>query len=111
MPEVFRYLKQQGADFFALSAALPADIAANTWLPLLKARAIENHSFIFAANQCGFHEELGLLIHGHSSIINPLGQTVHCHDVGEKSITAQIDPKSFSNICFDHNPFQLQYRK
>ena len=48
---------------------------------LLRARAIENQCFVIAVNRVGLEEENGAQFFGHSSIIDPWGETVI--EVGE----------------------------
>jgi predicted amidohydrolase len=60
------------------------------WEILVRARAIETGSFVFAANQGGIHAE-GRRTWGHSLIVNPWGEVLA--DGGEKVgwIIADID--------------------
>ncbi|WP_151192942.1 carbon-nitrogen hydrolase family protein [Cysteiniphilum sp. JM-1] len=111
LPEVFRYLKKQGADIFAVSAAFTQDMGAHAWMTLLRARALENSSMILAANQSGIHEDANLLFHGNSMVVDHNGQLAQRIEMGEQLLYAEIDTKYFKNICFDQNPFQLQYRR
>lgn len=64
------------------------------WEPLLRARAIETQSYVFAAAQVGQHNE-GRSSYGHSMIIDPWGKIVAelgGEDTGEPELaTAEID--------------------
>ena len=110
-PEVFRYLKKQGADVFVLSAAFSGDLGTHAWSMLLEARALENSTMILAANQSGFHEDAGILFYGNSMIVDNKGKVAEVVESGEKILYIDLNRKSFKNICFDQNPFQLQYRR
>ncbi len=110
-PEIFRYFKRQGADVFVLSAAMGSDLGVHAWTMLLKTRALENSTMILAANQSGFHEDANMLSHGNSAIIDDRGQVVDSVEIGEKVLVVELNCNSFKNICFDQNPFQLQYRR
>jgi deaminated glutathione amidase len=110
-PEVFRYLRIQGADFFAVSSAMNSEIGVTSWRLMLKARALENNAAIFAANQSGFHEDMGLLTHGHSMILDDSAKVSACGEIGEKVLISAIDSASFKITHFDKHPFQLRYRR
>ncbi|WP_395946840.1 carbon-nitrogen hydrolase family protein [Caedibacter taeniospiralis] len=110
-PEVFRYLKKQGADIFVLSAAFSSDIGTHAWSLLLKSRALENSTMILAANQSGVHEDADMLFYGNSMAIDNKGQVLNHVETGEHILYVELDHESFKNICFDQNPFQLQYRR
>ncbi|MFZ9035763.1 MAG: nitrilase-related carbon-nitrogen hydrolase [Francisellaceae bacterium] len=110
-PEIFRYLKQQGADIFAFCGVINADIGAVAWWPILRTRAIENQTIVLAANQCGYHEDTALLSFGHSAAITANGQTIVYQELGEKVLIMDIDPSTFSHINFTTMTFQLQYRR
>ena len=111
LPEVFRYLKTQGANFFAVSGAINSEIGVASWRLMLKARALENNAAIFAANQSGFHEDMGLLTYGHSMILDASARVSTCSEIGEKVLISEINPESFKTTHFDKHPFQLKYRQ
>lgn len=60
------------------------------WHTLLRARAIEAQSFVFAAAQGGRHEN-GRETFGHSLIISPWGQILAEGGVDPGVVTADID--------------------
>lgn len=72
-PHLYRALAKGGAQFIAVPAAFTRMTGEAHWHTLLRARAIETQSFIFAANQGGRHEN-GRETFGHSLIISPWGQ-------------------------------------
>lgn len=74
-PYLYRALAKGGAFFIAVPAAFTRVTGEAHWHTLLKARAIEAQSFVFAANQGGRHEN-GRETFGHSLIISPWGQVL-----------------------------------
>ena len=52
-PEEFRAQGRRGANTIALPSAFTAATGRDHWEPLLRARAIENQSFLIAPDQCG----------------------------------------------------------
>ncbi|HZD91042.1 MAG TPA: nitrilase-related carbon-nitrogen hydrolase, partial [Pseudolabrys sp.] len=58
---------------------------------LLRARAIENGSFVFAAAQAGPHES-GRLSYGHSLIVDPWGRVLAEGGDAPGVVMAEIDP-------------------
>lgn len=71
-PHLYRALAQDGADFFAVPAAFTATTGEAHWHVLLRARAIENGCYVFAAGQCG-KRRWGRRTYGHSLIVDPWG--------------------------------------
>ncbi len=95
-PHLYRALAQgdkneRGADFISVPSAFTRPTGEAHWHVLLKARAIENGCFVFAAAQSGVHEG-GRKTFGHSLIVDPWGEVLA--DGGEDVgfITAEIDP-------------------
>jgi len=88
---LYRALAQAGARYLAIPAAFTYTTGKAHWHVLVRARAIETGSFVFAANQGGTHAE-GRRTWGHSLIVDPWGEVLA--DGGEKTgwITADIDP-------------------
>lgn len=72
-PELFRHMSAQGAQLFSLPAAFTVPTGKAHWEVLLRARAIENLSFVLAAAQSGLHAN-GRETYGHSLIIDPWGE-------------------------------------
>jgi predicted amidohydrolase len=90
-PHLYRALAQAGADFLAIPSAFTAKTGAAHWHILMRARAIENGSFVFAAAQAGKHES-GRESYGHSLIVAPWGEILA--DAGQEReavIVADID--------------------
>jgi len=61
------------------------------WHVLLRARAIENGCFVFAAAQGGTHES-GRETYGHSLVVDPWGQILAEGGTEPGVILADIDP-------------------
>jgi predicted amidohydrolase len=90
-PHLYRALAQAGADFLAIPSAFTAKTGAAHWHVLMRARAIENGCFVFAAAQSGKHES-GRESYGHSLIVAPWGEIVaDAGEAREAVIVADID--------------------
>ena len=89
-PALHRTLAKGGAKFIAVPAAFTRVTGEAHWHTLLRARAIEAQSFVFAAAQGGRHEN-GRETFGHSLIISPWGQILAEGGVDPGVITADID--------------------
>lgn len=72
-PHLYRDLAKAGASLIAVPAAFTQTTGAAHWHTLLRARAIETGSFIFAPAQCGQHPG-GRSTYGHSLIVSPWGE-------------------------------------
>jgi predicted amidohydrolase len=79
-PHLYRALAQAGAQFLAIPSAFTARTGAAHWHILMRARAIENGCFVFAAAQSGRHES-GRESYGHSVVVAPWGEIIA--DAGE----------------------------
>jgi deaminated glutathione amidase len=88
---LYRALAQAGASFLTVPAAFTVPTGSAHWHTLLRARAIETGSFVFAPAQCGSHAE-GRKTYGHSLIVAPWGEILA--EAGEEPcvISAAIDP-------------------
>jgi len=74
-PLLYRKLAKRNIKFISIPAAFTETTGKYHWHPLLKARAIENGCYVFAAAQCGIHDN-GRKTYGHSLIINPWGEVL-----------------------------------
>jgi deaminated glutathione amidase len=72
-PALYRALAEAGASFFSIPAAFTRQTGEAHWHVLIRARAIENGSFVFAAAQGGKHEN-GRETFGHSLVVSPWGE-------------------------------------
>lgn len=90
-PELYRSLALAGADVIAVPAAFNAVTGAAHWEPLIRSRAIENHSFVVAAAQAGTTAE-GIATYGHSLIVDPWGAILaEATTDGPEVVTATLD--------------------
>lgn len=89
-PELFRRLVDAGADVFCIPSAFTLPTGRDHWQPLLRARAIENQTYVIASNQYGRNGP-GIVTYGRSAIIDPWGVPLAVAADGETVITAEID--------------------
>lgn len=89
-PELFRAMVDQGMEICALPSAFTSLTGKVHWESLLRARAIENLSFIIAADQGGYHVG-GRETHGDSMIIEPWGLILNRLPHGTGVVVADID--------------------
>jgi predicted amidohydrolase len=72
-PSLYRALAEAGATLLTVPSAFTRQTGEAHWHVLLRARAIENGSFVLAAAQGGKHEN-GRETFGHSLIVDPWGR-------------------------------------
>ena len=85
-------MSKKGAIFLSIPSAFTDTTGKRHWHTLLKARAIENFSYVFAPGQAGKHCN-GRKTYGHSMIVSPDGKILKELGKREGVITATIDPK------------------
>ena len=90
-PELFRTLLDQGVEIIAVPSAFTAITGRAHWETLVRARAIENLSYMIAAAQGGYHVN-GRETYGNSMIVDPWGTVLDRLPNGSGVITAEIDP-------------------
>jgi len=90
-PELFRMLLDQGVDIIAVPSAFTAITGRAHWETLVRARAIENLSYVIAAAQGGYHVN-GRETYGNSMIVDPWGVVLDRLPNGSGVVTAEIDP-------------------
>ncbi len=93
-PELFRRLRDDGADLIALPAAFTSETGAAHWETLLRARAIETQCWIAAAGTVGAHKDAdGQTRHtyGHSMVIDPWGVVTAQASAGPGTANTAID--------------------
>lgn len=71
-PELFRTLLKQGMELCAIPSAFTAITGKSHWEILVRARAIENLSYVIAAAQGGYHHN-GRETYGDSMVVDPWG--------------------------------------
>jgi predicted amidohydrolase len=94
-PNLYRALAEAGAIFLAVPAAFTRQTGEAHWQTLMRARAIENGCFVFAAAQGGTHEN-GRETYGHSLIVDPWGRVLAEGGTEPGVILAEIDPAAVS---------------
>ncbi len=73
-PELFRLQSAAGVNVFFVPSNFTKMTGQSHWQVLLRARAIENLSFIIAPAQCGFDPGNQIETYGHSSVVAPWGE-------------------------------------
>ena len=74
-PALYRALAEAGCSFLAIPSAFTRQTGEAHWHVLMRARAIENTSYVLAAAQGGTHEN-GRETFGHSVVVDPWGRIV-----------------------------------
>lgn len=96
-PEFYRRLIDHSADLISVPSAFTATTGKDHWLPLLKARAIENTAYVFAPAQCGTHGATRKT-HGHAMIIDPWGDILADAGTTPGFAIATINPQRLSEV-------------
>ena len=93
-PLMYRTLTAAGANMLAVPAAFTRVTGKAHWHCLVRARAIENACFVFAAAQGGDHQD-GRSTYGHSLIVDPWGKVLaEAIDEAPQIITAKLTAKA-----------------
>jgi predicted amidohydrolase len=87
-PELFRRLVDADAELVVMPAGWPAARITH-WSVLAQARAIESQLVVVAANASG--TQAGIVMGGHSAVIDALGEVVAEGGAGEEVLTAEVD--------------------
>jgi deaminated glutathione amidase len=90
-PALYRALAEAGATMLAIPSSFTKQTGEAHWHALMRARAIENGCFVFAAAQAGKHEN-GRETYGHSLIVDPWGRIIAEGGTEPGVIMAEIDP-------------------
>jgi predicted amidohydrolase len=90
-PALYRALAEAGATVLTIPAAFTRQTGEAHWTTLIRARAIENGSFVLAAAQGGKHEN-GRETFGHSLIVDPWGRILAEGGTEPGVVMADIDP-------------------
>jgi predicted amidohydrolase len=96
-PELYRVLVEHGAQVIAVPSAFTLATTRDHWEPLLRARAIENQSFVVAANQVGAHPP-GHRSGGRSMIVDPWGVVLACAPDAETAIVAELSADTLREV-------------
>jgi predicted amidohydrolase len=90
-PALYRALAEAGAGYLSIPSAFTRQTGEAHWQVLMRARAIETGSFVFAAAQAGLHES-GRETYGHSIVVDPWGRVLAEGDAEPGVVFADIDP-------------------
>ncbi len=90
-PDLYRALAEAGATMLAIPSAFTRPTGEAHWHVLMRARAIENGSFVLASAQAGKHES-GRETYGHSIIVDPWGRVLAEGGTETGIVMAEIDP-------------------
>ena len=88
--ELYRSLALNGAKIIFIPSAFTATTGEFHWEPLVKARAIENQTFVVAANQIGTSPN-NITCYGNSMVVDPWGRVLAKAEDDENVILAEID--------------------
>ena len=94
-PEWIRKPVLDGAEAIVVVAEWP-EARIDHWITLLRARAIENQSFVIACNRVG--SDPNNAFGGNSLIIDPWGEIISQGSLHEEMVTASIDIARVKNI-------------
>lgn len=89
-PELFRRLVAAGAQLFSVPAAFTAPTGRAHWETLLRARAIENLSYVIASAQSGIHPN-GRETYGDTLIVDFWGRVLGRKPRGRGLVLCEID--------------------
>jgi predicted amidohydrolase len=90
-PQLYRALAKAGALFLAVPSSFQRETGTAHWHALLRARAIENLSYVFAPAMCGDHPG-NRMTYGHSLIVDPWGRILAELGAEPGIAMAEIDP-------------------
>lgn len=97
-PELFRGLRERGADWVALPSAFTYMTGAAHWQALIRARAIENQVWMVAAGQGGQNSPRRKT-YGHSMVVDPWGSVVaERADEGSGWVAAELDRTRLEDV-------------
>ncbi len=96
-PEFAREYTKAGTEILTFASAFTVPTGRAHWHTLLKARAIENQSYVVAAGQWGEHNDK-IRTFGHSLVIDPWGEIIVDAEDGEKVIYAELSHKRVSDV-------------
>lgn len=89
-PNMYRHMAKQGVNIFLVPSAFTIPTGQKHWEILLRARAIENLSFVLACNNVGMRKS-GEGTYGHSMIISPWGEILAQLSDKEDMIIQSLD--------------------
>lgn len=92
-PELFRVMADAGVEAIALPAAFTVPTGRAHWELLVRARAVDNLSFVLAAAQWGTHDG-GRKTWGDSMIVDYWGQVLARRPQGVGIVVADLEPEA-----------------
>jgi predicted amidohydrolase len=110
-PELYRAMSARGVDILCVPAAFTAETGRDHWWALLRARAIENLSYVVAPNQWGVHHGVRRS-YGRSVIFDPWGNVLGACPDREGVTLAELDLPSLRETrgrfpCLSHRRPEL----
>lgn len=94
-PELYRAMGD--CQLISVPAAFTYTTGEKHWELLLRARAVENQSYVIASAQGGKHEN-GRRTWGHSMVIDPWGEVLACVPEGEGVALAEFNPARLKQV-------------
>ena len=112
-PELFRLLASLGAEVLLVPSAFTQITGQAHWHPLLRARAIENLSYVLGVNQTGSSKS-GYLQFGHTLAVNPWGKILSELDENEGMIKVTLCKEELTRArqslpALEHQRFCISY--
>ena len=96
-PELFKALRQAGAEIIVLPSAFTQVTGRAHWHTLVRSQAIEQQVYMVAPGQVGEHEN-GRRTYGHSIIVNAWGEIIAEQEDGEGAISADYNGDAVTQI-------------
>jgi len=96
-PNLYRSLAKNGAQIILIPAAFTVPTGKVHWEVLVKARAIENSTFVIATNMCGTHHS-GRKTYGYSILCNPWGKVIKKAFTKPKILNSKIDLQEINQV-------------
>ena len=96
-PELYRDLVERGAEILSIPSAFTYTTGQDHWRPLLRARAIENTSYVFAPAQTGIHGT-NRKTWGHAMIVDPWGRVIADAGTEPGIAVADINPHTIKHV-------------
>ena len=96
-PELYRHYFSQGAEILTVSSAFTVPTGKAHWETLVRARAIENQSYVVAVDQWGHHNPK-IQTFGHSMLVDPWGEVVLNLGEGEGYAFHKLEKEKLEKI-------------
>jgi predicted amidohydrolase len=96
-PELYRALSSRGAQIISIPSAFTLHTGLAHWEALVRARAIENQSYVIASAQVGSHP-INRECYGHSMIVDPWGTALGCAPNEEWVVAVEVDLEYLAKV-------------